>query len=93
VPEQRPTYIGDDLRSLHRDADTLAVTAQPAWHVDAADGSLTVSAARADETGDDLSIVRAVANAVWSGHLDGQSVTVKAGDDTAHGALQKWSLA
>ncbi len=44
VPEQRPTYIGDDLRSLHQDADALAVAAQPAWHIETADGSLTVSA-------------------------------------------------
>jgi HAD superfamily hydrolase (TIGR01450 family) len=97
VPEQRPTYIGDDLRSLHRDADVLAVAAQPAWHVETADGSLTVSATRDNEAGDrsasdDLSVVRAVANAVWSGHLDEQAVTIKAGDDAAHSALQRWSL-
>ena len=89
VPEQRPTYIGHDLRALHRDADVLAVAAQPGWHVETADGSLTVSAAR-DETGDDLSIVRAVANALWSAHPD--TATVKAGDDAARDALQRWSL-
>jgi glycerol-1-phosphatase len=94
VPEQRPTYIGSDLRSLHQDVDELAVTAQPAWHVETAGGSLTVSAARNGEAGDDLSIVRAVAEAVWSGHHDNtHTVTVKAGDDTAHDALQRWSLA
>ncbi|MDT5198817.1 MAG: GCN5-related N-acetyltransferase like domain, partial [Mycobacterium sp.] len=37
-------------------------------------------------------VVRAVANAVWSGHLDEQAVTIKAGDDAAHSALQRWSL-
>jgi glycerol-1-phosphatase len=92
VPEQRPTYIGHDLRSLHQDADVLAVAAQSPWHIEAADGSITVSAAHDKDADDDLSIVRAVANAVWSGQLDGQAVTVRAGDDTARDALQRWSL-
>ena len=92
VPEQRPTYIGHDLRSLHQDVDVLAVAAQSSWHIEAADGSITVSAAHDEDADDDLSIVRAVANAVWSGQLDGQAVTVRAGDDTARDALQRWSL-
>jgi glycerol-1-phosphatase len=93
VPEQRPTYIGDDLRSLHQDVDALAVAAQSAWHIETADGSLTVSAAGDDHDDDGLSIVRAVADAVWSGRFNGDSVTVEAGDDTARDALQRWSLA
>ena len=93
VPEQRPTYIGCDLRSLHQDADELAVATQPAWHIEAADGSLTVRAAGDDQSSDGLSVVRAVADALWSGQLNGQTVTVRAGDDTAHDALQRWSLA
>jgi glycerol-1-phosphatase len=93
VPEQRPTYIGDDLRSLHQDAEALAVTAQPAWHIDTADGSLTVRAAGDDQDGDGLSVVRAIADVVWSGQLNGHTVTVEAGDDTARDALQRWSLA
>ena len=92
VHEQRATYIGCDLRSLHQDADVLAVAPQPAWHVEAGDMSVTVSAGRDDEASDDLSIVRAVANAVWASNCDAQAVTVKAGDDTAHDALQRWSL-
>jgi glycerol-1-phosphatase len=92
VPEQRPTYIGHDLRSLHQDAGVLAVAAQSPWRIEAADESITVSAAHDDDADDDLSIVRAVANAVWSGQLDGQAVTVRAGDDTARAALQRWSL-
>jgi len=93
VPEQRPTYIGHDLRALHRDADVLAVAAQPGWHVETADGKLTVSAAADDETGDGLSIVRAVANALWSAQPDTDTATVNAGDDAARDALQRWSLA
>jgi glycerol 3-phosphatase-2 len=93
VPDQRPTYIGDDLRSLHQDADALAVATQPAWHIETADGSLTVHAAGDDQDGDGLSVVRAIADAVWSGKLNGHTVTVEAGDDTARDALQRWSLA
>jgi ribonucleotide monophosphatase NagD (HAD superfamily) len=89
---QRPTYIGYDLRSLHQDAGMLAMAPQPAWHVETGDMSVTVSTARGDETGDRLSVVRAVASAVWEGRFDEQPATIEAGDNTAHDALQCWSL-
>ena len=92
VRGQRPTYIGGDLRSLHQTAEVLAVGPQPAWHVETGEMSVTVSTGRDDEAGDGLSIVRAVANAVWASHRNGQSVTIEAVDDTAHDALQRWSL-
>jgi glycerol-1-phosphatase len=92
VPKQRPTYIGYDLRSLHQDPDVLAVAPQPAWHIETEDMSVTVSVGREDAAGDGLSVVRAVASAVWEGRLDEQPVTIEAGDDTAHDALQRWSL-
>ncbi|HME76033.1 MAG TPA: HAD-IIA family hydrolase [Mycobacterium sp.] len=92
VPEQRATYIGYDLRSLHQDADVLAVAPQPAWHVETKDTSVTVSTGGDGSESDDLSIVRAVANAVWASNCDAQAVTIEAGDDTAHDALQRWSL-
>ena len=92
VREQRATYIGYDLRSLHQDADALAVTPQPAWRVETRDTSVTVSAGRDAEASDDLSIVRAVANAVWASNGDAEAVIIEAGDDTAHDALQRWSL-
>ena len=63
-PAHRPTYIGHDLRSLHQDGELLAVGPQPGWHVDVGDEALTVSGDGADD-GDGLSIVRAVASAVW----------------------------
>lgn len=87
VPEQRATFIGHDLRALHQDAKGLAVGPQAAWQVDTDGSTLTVSATKNDD-GDGLSIVRAVAHAVWST----PATTVKAGDDTAHAALQRWSL-
>jgi glycerol-1-phosphatase len=89
---QRPTYIGYDLRSLHQDAGMLAMAPQPAWHVETGDMSVRVSTARGDETGDTLSVVRAVASAVWESRFDEQPVTIEAGDNTAHDALQRWSL-
>jgi len=92
VREQRASYIGYDLRSLHQDADVLAVAPQPAWHVETGDMSVMVSTGGDNEASDDLSIVRAVANAVWASNCDAQAVTIQAGDDTAHDALQRWSL-
>jgi glycerol 3-phosphatase-2 len=91
VPEQRATFIGHDLRALHQHAKELAVGPQPAWQIDTGDNAITVRAADEDH-GDGLSIVRAVAHAVWSSQLDGATVDVEAGDDTARDALQRWSL-
>jgi HAD superfamily hydrolase (TIGR01450 family) len=87
VPEQRATMVGHDLRALHQDAAELSIGPQKAWKVDIGGSTVTVSSIKGDD-GDGLSIVRAVADAVWST----QAATVKAGDDTAHKALQRWSL-
>ncbi|MGH3970340.1 MAG: HAD hydrolase-like protein, partial [Mycobacterium sp.] len=92
VPAQRPTYLGHDLRALHRDTDGLAVAAQSGWPVDTGDGSVTVSGRGDNQTSDDLSVVRAVASAVWAADFDRHSVTIRAGDDAARDALQRWSL-
>ena len=93
-PVQRPTYIGHDLRSLHQDGRLLAVGPQPGWRVDVGDEAVTVSA-NGDRQGDDLSIVRAVASAVWGGQysdFQGRPVRIEAADDRARDALQRWSL-
>jgi glycerol-1-phosphatase len=89
-PAQRPTYIGHDLRALHQDGERLAVGPQSAWQVDIGDKTVTVSGNGSDEGDDDLSIVRAVASAVW-GAKD-SSVRIDAADDRARAALQRWSL-
>ena len=91
VPAQRPTYIGHDLRALHLEADVLAVGRQSGWRVETGDGSVTVSGP-GDNEGDGLSVVRAVASAVWAADFDGRSITIRAGDDTARNALQRCSL-
>lgn len=90
-PEEQPTYIAADLRGLHADAQTLLVTDHPAWRVSTDDSAVTVTATGADP-GDDLSVVRATARAVWDADAAGRRVTVVAGDDTARAALDRWAL-
>jgi HAD superfamily hydrolase (TIGR01450 family) len=92
VRAQRATYIGYDLRALHLEADLLAVAPQSAWHVETGDMSVTVSTGGDDEASDGLSIVRAVANAIWVSKCDPRAVTIEGGDETARDALQRWSL-
>ena len=92
----RPDYVSEDLRSLSADTETLRIAPQPAWRVDfgrgggtGSDGSTVIVHATGVEDGDPLSVVRATAHAVWQGQ---GSVQVRAGDDTARAALQRWSL-
>jgi glycerol-1-phosphatase len=91
-PARRPTYIGHDLRSLHQDGKRLEVGPQPGWHVDVGDAAITISADGHDQGGDGLSIVRAVAGAVWDADVKGPPARIEAGDDRARDALQRWSL-
>ncbi|MEV0673936.1 HAD-IIA family hydrolase [Mycobacterium sp. NPDC050441] len=90
VPAERPGYLAPDLRGLHDDADALRIGAQPAWRIDVDRNAVTVHATGQNPR-DDLSVVRATAHAVWGADLD-HAFTVSAGDDTAHRALQRWSL-
>lgn len=92
VPEQRPIYIGADLRDLHTGTENLEVAEQPAWRVEVAGDAVTVTAVAADHSHDGLSVVRATARAVWDASDDGRQLAVRAGDDTARAALQRWSL-
>lgn len=91
-PELRPSYIGGDLRALHEDADRLVVGEQPQWHVHTHAEAVTVDSVRPDTDGDGLSVVRAVARAVWDSGLEGRVGTIEAADDVARAALQRWSL-
>jgi glycerol 3-phosphatase-2 len=90
-PAQRPSYIARDLRSLHENRELLAVGRQEGWHVTVAGEAVTVTA-KGDQQGDELSIVRAVASAVWGAKLDGQRPRIGAGDERARDALNRWSL-
>lgn len=87
-PAQRPTYIGHDLRSLHRDGEHLKVGPQPGWRIEV-DGEVATVTATDDHQDDELAIVRAVASAIWDASAP---VRIEAGDDRAREALDRWSL-
>lgn len=90
---ERPTYLGADLRCLlHADADTLAVAAHPAWKTEVGAQKVTVTATGDDAGADGLSVVRAVARALWDAEGSDTPRAVLAGDDTARAALERWSL-
>ena len=90
--QERPTYIGDDLRALLAPAERLRVCAQPHWAITTDAASLTVTAADSDVDDDGLSIVRAVADAMWKHNGDGEAVRLLAGDDAARAAMSRWAL-
>jgi glycerol 3-phosphatase-2 len=92
VPQQRPVYLAEDLRGLTDDADTLRIGPQAGWRADIDGTDVTVWATGADP-GDDLSVVRAIAAAVWSADSGKRPSRIRAGDDTARLALERWSLA
>lgn len=91
IPEERPNYVAPDLRSLDADSDTLRNEPHPAWHVDVSPHEVVVQWTGLD-TKDPLTVVRATASALWSSGWKGGPRAITAGDDTAHLALERWSL-
>ena len=91
VAEERPNYVAADLRSLYDAAGTLRIAPHPAWRIEIAPGAVTVHSTGQDPQ-DPLTVVRATASAVWQAGLDGRPFAVIGGDDTAHQALDRWSL-
>lgn len=91
VPAQRPTHIAADLRAL-LDGEDLSVGPQPAWRTQLGSEAVTVTSTGTDPGPDGLSVVRATARAVWDAGADGTPVPVRAGDEIARTALQRWSL-
>lgn len=89
-PGQRPTYLARDLRGLHESAEDLAVLEQAAWRVDVCRGTLTVTSTGVDPGADGLSVIRAIAHAVW--HSAESDATICPGDDAAWVALHRWAL-
>ena len=92
IPAERPTYVGADLRSLLSDAGTLAVAAHPAWRTEVDAGTVTVTATGQNAGADGLSVVRAVARAIWDAPAGGTPLAVAAGDGVAPAELQRWAL-
>lgn len=90
IPAERPDFLAPDLRSLAVSSDALRIGPHPAWRVEMSGNDVTVHAT-GESVGDELSVVRATAGAVWGGAVSGR-VRVTAGDDTARAALDRWSL-
>ncbi|SEH79766.1 Haloacid Dehalogenase Superfamily Class (subfamily) IIA [Mycolicibacterium rutilum] len=89
--DERPDFLAPDLRSLTGPADALRIGPHPAWRVDVDAAAVTIHFTGADP-GDELSVVRATASAVWDSGLDAASLAIAAGDDTARQAAHRWSL-
>lgn len=91
VAAERPNYVAPDLRSLDAESNALRIAPDPAWRIETGPRAVTVHSTGQDER-DPLGVVRATASAVWQAGFDGRSFAVAGGDDTAHQALQRWSL-
>ncbi|MGB3485153.1 MAG: HAD-IIA family hydrolase [Mycobacterium sp.] len=91
-PALRPTFIAEDLRSLHTDMASCAVAAHPSWRVEVEGTTVSVGFAGTGAEADELSVVRATARAVWDAGFDDGQFVVAAADGTAEAALQRWSL-
>lgn len=100
VPGERPDLIAADLRSLHTPAEELRVAPHPAWRVDLNDGGTIRVTSTGADPGDPLSVVRAVAHAVWTADLvttgdgagDTAGLPIIGADDAARAALHRWAL-
>jgi glycerol-1-phosphatase len=86
---QRPTYLANDLRALGDSPDRLRIAAQSAWRVDLGDADITVTASNDPTDDDGLSLIRAVADAVWQTTDSPHRVPLHGGDDTARAALRR----
>lgn len=78
-PEQRPSYLGADLRVLRGALEKARIQARPGWRVELADGGLLLHGDGAP--GDPLDALRALCAAWWVERTG--PVQVRACDDTA----------
>jgi glycerol-1-phosphatase len=92
VRNERPTFIGHDLRALYDSPLDLRVGPQPGWRVDIVRDTVTVTSTGHDPGGDGLWVIRAMADAVWKADVAPGSPAVSAADAAAHDALVRWSL-
>ncbi|WP_439029021.1 HAD-IIA family hydrolase [Gordonia terrae] len=60
-PEQRPTFVIDDLAGLFDDIEAVRVVAQPGWDVTVEGSTVTVRG-----SGDEIGLVPALAAATWA---------------------------
>lgn len=90
-PDCRPTYVAEDVRGLTQPADELRISSQPGWHAEIGQSDVTVTSVNGEHR-NGLSIVRAVAHAVWRIEGDGCRPGLVAGDPDAQFAMQAWGL-
>ncbi|MCK8614114.1 HAD-IIA family hydrolase [Gordonia sp. C13] len=76
-PEQRPTYVIDDLAGVFDDIDAVRVADQPGWTVTVDASTVTVSG-----SGDEIGLVPALAAATWAavdaGTADPEELRIRA---------------
>lgn len=88
--DRRPTYLAADLRALLDDPAHAVIGPHPAWRTETGPDAVALTSTGRDPGADGLSAIRALARAVWeSGRPD---LRVRAGDETARAALQRWSV-
>jgi HAD superfamily hydrolase (TIGR01450 family) len=89
-PEERPRYVGADLRSLREPRERVEIGPRGAWRVSIGGGQLGVSAdGDTDGDTDALELLRALCRPAWESGI----TKVRAADDRAHGALVELGLA
>lgn len=80
-PEQRPTYVIDDLAGLFDDPERVRVGPQPGWNVEVFDSRVVVTP---DDDAAAVSMVPAVVHAIWAAidgtDVDADTLSVAAGD-------------
>ena len=84
VPAQRPSYIAHDLRSLHQDAELLAVGPQAGWHVAVGADAVTVSTGTDQRSDTKTTSCRSCAPSparYGVPSVDGQQPRIEAGDE------------
>ncbi|GAA5155383.1 MULTISPECIES: HAD-IIA family hydrolase [Amycolatopsis] len=85
VPEERPTYVAQDLGALDEPADDLAPGPQKGWQVEV-DGETLVATGKGP--GDAYGLLRALCHEAWQSGV----TAVRAGDDLAATALGELGL-
>ncbi|WP_244890185.1 HAD-IIA family hydrolase [Mycobacterium lentiflavum] len=88
--DRHPVYVAEDLRGLCQPSETVRIGPRPGWRSSTSGDTVTI--ASAGDCGGGLSVVRAAAHAVWSAQFNGRPPVLRAGDDLAHAALEKWCL-
>jgi glycerol 3-phosphatase-2 len=91
--QHRATFMAHDMRGLLEPPERLRVAAQPQWRVEVRAEEIAVTGTGAqgdaDDDGDGLSIVRAVAHAMWHEEDTPRPRPLVPHDDAAREALQR----